>query len=102
MKLAVQQADKASAEFRIERIKQVAAVKDRSGDYCDWRYLCEVVRVADGSEARILSNPTISKYQSPPKDPNIAHHVTVRSWHACHAASWHPSCRQRSWFCRLL
>ena len=56
--LALQQAGTASAEFRIERIKQVAAMKDRSGDYCDWRYLCEVVRVADvGSEVHALLCP---------------------------------------------
>ena len=47
---SVLQDNGATVEFRIARIKQVAAVKDSSGDYRDWRYLCEVVRVEDGSE----------------------------------------------------
>ena len=29
-------------------------MKDKSGDYRDWRYLCEVVRIDDGSEVRAL------------------------------------------------
>jgi len=54
MSLPVHQAGSASAQLRIQRIKQVAAVKDRSGDYRDWRYLCDVVRVKDDSEVRNL------------------------------------------------
>ena len=48
------QANDPSSQFRIVRIKQVATVKDSSGDYRDWRYLCEVVRVEDGSEVCAL------------------------------------------------
>ena len=77
-------------------------MKDRNGDYRDWRYLCEVVRVADGSEVLAPPRTTVSEWQSLTPGAHLARHVTVCRWHACSGASHHHTCRQRFLFCSLL